>query len=66
MRRRKKGRDVEMIIWLVIAALTIIPVFKLLPHFGINAYWAFVCVIPIGTIALLWFMALKLQELEKR
>jgi len=57
---------VEMIVWLVIAALTIIPMFKLLPHFGISAYWAFVCVIPIGTIALLWFMALKLQELERR
>jgi len=55
-----------MIIWLVIAALTIVPMFKLLPHFGISKYWAFVCVIPIGTIALLWFMALKLQELEKR
>ena len=55
-----------MIIWLVIAALTIVPMFKLLPHFGIHKYWAFVCVIPIGTIALLWFMALKLQELEKR
>jgi len=55
-----------MLIWIVIAALTIIPVFKLLPHFGINSYWAFVCVIPIGTIALLWFMAMKLQELEKR
>lgn len=55
-----------MIIFLAIAALTIIPMFKLLPHFGINANWSFVCVLPIGTIALLWFMALKLQELEKR
>ena len=56
----------DMLIWLAIAALTIIPVFKLLPHFGIHQYWAFVCILPIGTIALLWFMALKLQELEKR
>ncbi len=55
-----------MIIWLIFTALVIIPMFKLLPHFGINAYWAFICVIPIGAIALLWFMALKLQELEKR
>ena len=54
------------LIWLLIAAATIIPMFKLLPHFGINQYWAFVCVIPIGTIAMLWFMAIKLQELEKR
>ena len=55
-----------MLIWVVIAALTIIPVFRLLPHFGINRYWAFVGVIPIETIALLWFMAMRLQELEKR
>jgi hypothetical protein len=56
----------SLLIWIAIAALTIIPMYKLLPHFGINGYWAFVCVLPIGTIALLWFMALKLQDLEKR
>ncbi|MEL6620619.1 MAG: hypothetical protein AAFP16_17215 [Pseudomonadota bacterium] len=54
------------LIWLLIAAATIIPMFKLLPHFGINQYWALVCIIPIGTIAMLWLMAIKLQELEKR
>ncbi|WP_415920896.1 hypothetical protein [Tateyamaria sp. SN6-1] len=55
-----------MLIWLLIAAATIIPMFKLLPHFGINQYWAFICIIPVGTIALLWFMAIRLQDLEKR
>ncbi|MEO0390772.1 MAG: hypothetical protein AAF218_07505 [Pseudomonadota bacterium] len=54
------------LIWLIIAALTIIPLYKLLPHFGLNAWWALVGIVPIGTIALLWIMALKLQELEKR
>ncbi|MEL7100207.1 MAG: hypothetical protein AAGM84_15385 [Pseudomonadota bacterium] len=56
----------EMLIWLLVAVATIVPMFKLLPHFGLNAWWALVCVIPIGTIALLWLMALKLQELERR
>ena len=51
--------------WLILSALTAIPMVKLLPHFGINKYWAIVCIIPIGTIALLWWMGLKLQELEK-
>lgn len=55
-----------MLIWLLIAAATVVPMFKLLPHFGINQYWALVCIIPIGTIAMLWFMAIKLQELERR
>lgn len=56
----------DMLIWVVIAAATIIPMFKLLPHFGMSQYWAFFCVLPVGTIVLLWIMAMKLQELEKR
>lgn len=51
--------------WLILSALTAIPMVKLLPHFGINKYWAAACLIPFGTIALLWWMGLKLQELEK-
>ena len=52
---------------LIIVILTIIPMLKLLPHFGINKYWALVCVfMPIGPIALVWWMSLKLQELERR
>ena len=49
----------------VICALTTIPMLKLLPHFGINKYWALVCLIPIGVPILAWVMAMKLQELEK-
>ena len=56
----------EFVIWIVFVALTIIPMFKLLPHFGIDQKWAFACVIPIGTLALIWWMAMKLQELERR
>ncbi len=51
--------------WLILSALTAIPMVKLLPHFGINKYWAAACIVPFGTIALLWWMGLKLQELEK-
>ncbi|MEO9515309.1 MAG: hypothetical protein ABJM43_14090 [Paracoccaceae bacterium] len=56
----------EMLIWLAIAALSIIPFFKILPHFGINQYWAFLSILPIGTIALLWWIAVKLQDMERR
>ena len=56
-----------MLIYLLIVAATVIPMFKLLPHFGINQYWAFICIVPpIGVIVLLWFMAIRLQDLEKR
>ena len=56
----------DILIWLGIAVLTIVPMFKLLPHFKISHYWAIVCIVPIGTIILLWLMALKLQDVEKR
>ena len=52
--------------WLLLSALTAIPMVKLLPFFGINRYWAAICIIPVGTVGLLWWMGLKLQELEKR
>ncbi|MCU9838513.1 hypothetical protein OEZ49_12110 [Ruegeria sp. WL0004] len=56
----------EFLFWLVWTVATIVPMLKLLPHFGIDKYWALVCVVPIGAIALLWWMAVKLQELERR
>ncbi|MBJ6373253.1 hypothetical protein [Sedimentitalea arenosa] len=56
----------EGIIWLIATALTVIPMLKLLPHFGINKFWALACIIPLGVLVLLWIMAMKLQELEKR
>ena len=56
----------EFLIWVVIAVLTVIPFMKLLPHFGIHQYWAFAGIIPLGALALLWWMSLKLQDMEKR
>lgn len=56
----------EGLIWLVFTVLTAVPLFKLLPHFGINKYWAFACIVPFGVLALLWWMAMKMQELERR
>ncbi|WP_170311788.1 hypothetical protein [Sulfitobacter sabulilitoris] len=52
--------------WLLISVLTVIPMLKLLPHFGINKYWALAAAIPLGALALIWWMSLKLQELERR
>lgn len=56
----------EFLFWLIFTVVTIIPMIKLLPHFGIEKYWAFACLIPFGVLALLWWMAMKLQELESR
>jgi len=54
----------EFLAWIIMASAAI-PMFKLLPHFGISQYWAFVCIVPLGTIAMIWWMGLKLQDLEK-
>ena len=56
----------EFIVWVIFVIATIIPMVKLLPHFGIHQYWAAACVIPLGVLALLWWMAIKLQELESK
>jgi hypothetical protein len=56
----------EGILYIILMALTIVPLLKLLPHFGINKYWALVAIIPLGLLGLIWWMSLKLQELERR
>lgn len=56
----------EFLVWIAIAAATVIPFLKLLPHFGVKAGWAYAAIIPLGALVLLWVMAMKLQELERR
>ena len=56
----------EFVIWIVLVVATVIPMMKLLPHFGYDSKWAFACVIPFAIIVLLWLMPTKLQELERR
>ncbi len=56
----------EFLIWIAVTVATIIPMLKLLPHFGIEKFWAAACIIPIGTLVLIWVMAMKLQEMERR
>ena len=56
----------EFLIWVIFVVATVIPMVKLLPHFGYKPIWAAICLIPLGVIVLLWMMAMKLQELERR
>ena len=55
----------EFLVALAILALTIIPLFKLLPAFGINALWSLAAIIPFGLVVLLWIMASRLDRLER-
>ncbi|MCE8521411.1 hypothetical protein KBY30_10495 [Ruegeria pomeroyi] len=56
----------EVVDWLIWNVTTIVSMFKLLPHFGIDEHWALAPVVPIGALGLMWWMAGKLQELERR
>jgi len=52
----------EFLVFVILAALSIVPFLTLLPHFGVNKNWAFAAVIPLGALALLWVLAMKLRE----
>ena len=54
----------EAVIFLLLAAATMVPLVKLLPAYGINPYWALVIVIPLGLIVLLWVMAARMDRLK--
>ena len=54
----------EVVIFLLLAAATVVPLFKLLPAFGMNPYWSLVIVIPLGLIVLLWVMAARMDRLQ--
>jgi hypothetical protein len=49
----------EFVLFVAVAVLTVIPLFKMLPRFGINALWSLVAVLPLGVVVLLWVMAAR-------
>ena len=49
----------SVIWWLIVAAVTVVPFWKLLPRFGLASAWALLAVIPAGAIILLYIMAFK-------
>ncbi|RBI75302.1 hypothetical protein DQW77_06300 [Roseovarius sp. TE539] len=50
-----------MLWFLIIAALVVIPFWRLLPKFGIPNWVSLAAIIPLGAIILLWVMAFKDQ-----
>ena len=56
----------ECLLWVIVSVATGIPMLKLLPHFGIENWWALIAIIPLGALVLIWWMSIKLQELEER
>ena len=56
----------EFIAFVALAALTIIPLYKLLPQYGVNQWWALAAVVPLGVIVLLWVMASRSDRMGAR
>ncbi len=55
----------EVVLYVVLAALTVIPLFRLLPRFGINALWSLIAAVPLGGVILLWVMAARVDRLDR-
>lgn len=48
------------LLWgLIIAALIVVPFWKLLPRYGISKYFAFLAIFPAIALILLWIIAFK-------
>ena len=52
----------EFLVFITVSALIVIPLFKLLPSYGINPLWALVAALPLGAIVLLWIMASRMDD----
>jgi len=51
-----------MFIWfLIMAALLVVPFWRILPRYGISNWVSLVAIIPLGALILLWIVAFKDQ-----
>lgn len=51
------GMGPGLIWWLILAALVVIPFWRILPRHGIPAWVALFAVIPVAALILLWVVA---------
>lgn len=52
----------ELVFFALFVALTVIPLFKLLPGYGVNPLWSLIAILPVGLVILLWIMAARADE----
>jgi len=48
-----------LLVFIVIAALTIVAFWRILPRAGLSPYWSLVAVVPLGTVILLLVLAFR-------
>jgi len=47
---------------LIIAALLIVPFWRILPRYGIHQYWSILAALPAVALILLWIIAFKEED----
>jgi hypothetical protein len=58
----------EWLVFLIVAAATIVPMWRLCERDGLNPIWSLVCIIPLGPVVplglliLLWVLAFRTPE----
>lgn len=48
---------IEFLLYLAGVVLFVIPLWKILEREGINPMWSLVSIVPLGVMALLWYLA---------
>lgn len=48
-----------LLMYAIYLVLGVVPLLKLLPHFGFNKLWALLAILPVGLLILLWVMAAR-------
>ena len=52
----------ETLFFLIMAAATVYPMWRILERNGVNPFWSLVSLTGIGLVALLWIVAFVLPE----
>jgi len=55
---------VDLVLFILVSVAVVIPMYRLLPQFGLNPLWSLISFVPLGLIVLLWVMAFRQSRIE--
>jgi hypothetical protein len=51
--------------YLVVTALTVVPLWRILPRAGLAKQWALAAALPLGAVVLLWVLAYRRWPMDE-
>ncbi len=54
----------ELLLYPLFIAVTVIPMWKLTERAGFNPAWSLVCIVPFGLVVLLWVLAFRARSAQ--